>query len=43
MAQITTYFTSSSGGGTTIGANDTFNGYTLAKVVAALQQVGILA
>jgi hypothetical protein len=30
-------------GGTTIGANDTFNGYTLAKVVAALQQVGILA
>lgn len=30
-------------GGTTIGANDTFNGYTLAKVVAALQQIGILA
>ena len=30
-------------GGTTIGANDTFNGYTLAKVVAALQAIGILA
>jgi hypothetical protein len=30
-------------GGGAIGANDTFGGYTLAKVVAALQQVGILA
>jgi hypothetical protein len=30
-------------GGTSLGVNDTFGGYTLAKVVAALQQVGILA
>jgi len=30
-------------GGTAVGVNDTFGGYTLAKVVAALQRVGILA
>jgi hypothetical protein len=30
-------------GGGAIGANDTFGGYTLAKVVAALRNVGILA
>lgn len=31
------------GGGTTITDTDTFGGYTIAKVVAALQQIGILA
>jgi hypothetical protein len=30
-------------GGGSVGVDDTFGGYTLAKVVAALQRVGILA
>ena len=42
-SSITGITPSSPGAGNVIKTDDTFNGYTVGKIVAALQQVGILA